>query len=161
MPNVGDQVLVSFEGGDVSRPCVLGALWGENARPPEAMDETRQNLRRILRSPNGVQIVFDDQSGEEQLLIETPGGPAVKLRCGPGRVEINDSNRNAIILEAGGIILNSDTRVAINGPAVELNASSLTVNAGMAKFSGVVQCDTLIANSVVANSYTPGAGNIC
>jgi hypothetical protein len=28
----------------------------------------------------------------------------------------------------------------------------------MSKFSGVVQCDTLIANSVAAASYTPGAG---
>jgi hypothetical protein len=30
----------------------------------------------------------------------------------------------------------------------------------MSKFSGVVQCDTLIASSVVGSSYTPGAGNI-
>ncbi len=36
----------------------------------------------------------------------------------------------------------------------------LTVNAGMSKFSGVVQGDTVIANSVVGTSYTPGAGNI-
>ena len=36
----------------------------------------------------------------------------------------------------------------------------ITVNAGMSKFSGVVQCDTIIANSVVGASYTPGAGNI-
>ena len=36
----------------------------------------------------------------------------------------------------------------------------VTVDAGMAKFSGVVECDTLVANSVVAASYTPGAGNI-
>lgn len=32
--------------------------------------------------------------------------------------------------------------------------------AGTSKFDGVVQCDTLVANSVVAQSYTPGAGNI-
>jgi hypothetical protein len=30
----------------------------------------------------------------------------------------------------------------------------------MAKFSGVVQTDTLIANSVISASYTPGVGNI-
>jgi len=36
----------------------------------------------------------------------------------------------------------------------------LEVDAGMSKFSGVVQCDTLIATSVVASSYTPGAGNV-
>jgi hypothetical protein len=36
----------------------------------------------------------------------------------------------------------------------------MQVDAGMARFSGVVQCDTLIANSVVSSSYTPGAGNL-
>jgi hypothetical protein len=30
----------------------------------------------------------------------------------------------------------------------------------MSSFSGVVQADTVISNSVVSASYTPGAGNI-
>jgi hypothetical protein len=34
------------------------------------------------------------------------------------------------------------------------------VDAGMAKFSGVVECQTLVATSVVAANYTPGAGNV-
>ena len=36
----------------------------------------------------------------------------------------------------------------------------VTVDAGMSKFSSVVQADTVISNSVVSASYTPGAGNI-
>ena len=43
---------------------------------------------------------------------------------------------------------------------IDLNASLLNVDAAVAKFSGVVQCDTLISNSVVSASYTPGAGNL-
>jgi hypothetical protein len=34
------------------------------------------------------------------------------------------------------------------------------VNAATSTFSGVVQCDTMIASTVVGTSYTPGAGNI-
>jgi hypothetical protein len=34
------------------------------------------------------------------------------------------------------------------------------VDAAMATFSGVVQCQTLIATTVVGTSYTPGAGNV-
>jgi hypothetical protein len=30
----------------------------------------------------------------------------------------------------------------------------------MTRFSGVVQCDTLITNTVIASTYTPGAGNL-
>jgi hypothetical protein len=36
----------------------------------------------------------------------------------------------------------------------------VTVDAGMSKFSGVVKADTVISNSVISASYTPGAGNI-
>jgi hypothetical protein len=36
----------------------------------------------------------------------------------------------------------------------------VSVNAGMSTFSGVVQCDTLISNTVISATYTPGAGNI-
>jgi len=31
----------------------------------------------------------------------------------------------------------------------------VTVDAGMSKFSGVVQADTVIANSIIGASYTP------
>jgi hypothetical protein len=41
-----------------------------------------------------------------------------------------------------------------------LKASTLTVEAAMADYSGVLKSETLITNSVVASSYTPGAGNI-
>jgi hypothetical protein len=36
----------------------------------------------------------------------------------------------------------------------------MSVNAAMAQFSGVVQCSTLIATTVVGTNYTPGAGNV-
>ena len=42
----------------------------------------------------------------------------------------------------------------------DLAAGMVQVDAGLSKFSGVVQCDTLISNAVVSSSYTPGAGNI-
>ena len=48
----------------------------------------------------------------------------------------------------------------VSAAVVEIDAGQVEVNAGMARFSGVVQCDTLIANSVVASSYTPGVGNV-
>lgn len=38
--------------------------------------------------------------------------------------------------------------------------NEVTIDAGMVKVSGVIQCETLVANAVVATSYTPGAGNL-
>jgi hypothetical protein len=71
-----------------------------------------------------------------------------------------DSSGNSVKLEASGIMVNASAKVTINASTVEISSGMITVNSGMSKFSGVVQCDTLISNSVISASYTPGAGNI-
>jgi uncharacterized protein involved in type VI secretion and phage assembly len=160
IPDVGDEVLVVFEGGDPRRPYVVGGLWNGSDQPPESMDGGGQNNRKVLRSRNGVKLTMDDTNGQEQLIVETPGGQKITLKDGPGMVEIVDSNGNSIKLETSGITITASAKVTVNASNVEVSAGMVTVNAGMSKFSGVVQCDTLISNSVISASYTPGAGNI-
>jgi hypothetical protein len=75
-------------------------------------------------------------------------------------VEIEDSNGNSVKLETSGITITASAKVTINASQVAVSAGMVTVDAGMSKFSGVVQCDTMISNSVISASYTPGAGNI-
>lgn len=161
IPDVDDEVLVVFAGGDPRHPCVVGALWNGQDTPPASMDAAGRNPIKKLRSRNGVQITLDDTDGQETLILETPGGQKATLRDGPGAVEIVDSNGNAVKLEASGITITASAKVTINaGATVEVSASMVRVSAGMSQFSGVVQCDTLITNSVVSASYTPGAGNV-
>ena len=50
--------------------------------------------------------------------------------------------------------------MTVNAAQVAVSAGMVTVDAGMSRFSGVVQCDTLISNTVISATYTPGAGNI-
>lgn len=158
IPEVKDEVLIAFEGGDPRRPYVIGGLWSRSSPPPETM--TAANNRKVLRSRSGVRITIDDQGGRESVTIETPGGQKVELKDGPGAVVIRDGNGNVVELGSSGITVNASSKVTLNASAAEVSAGMLTVNAGMAKFSGVVQCDSLITNSVISQSYTPGAGNI-
>jgi len=161
IPDVNDEVLVAFEEGEegtVGQYYVIGGLWSKTSSPPEKMD--RNNNKKLLRSRNGVKITLDDQSGQENVIVETPGGQKITLKDGPGSVEIADSNGNSVKLAANGISVSASAKVTINASQVEVNSGVVTVNAGMSRFSGVVQCDTLISNSVISASYTPGAGNI-
>lgn len=160
IPDVDDEVLVAFEAGDPHRPYVVGALWNGQDAPPERMDGAGRNDIKTLRSRNGVKITLDDANGQESLTMETPGGQTIILKDGPGSVEVRDSNGNTVKLESAGITVTASAKVTINASTVEVSAGMVTVNAGMSKFSGVVQADTVITNSVVSASYTPGAGNI-
>ncbi len=160
IPDVDDEVLVTFEAGDPRHPYVLGGLWNGRDNPPESMDAAGNNYQKVVHSRNGVKITLDDSDGQEQLILETPGGQTVTLQDGPGSITAEDSNGNSVTLETSGVTVNAAAKVTVSASTVEVSAGMVTVNAGMSKFSGVVQADTVISNSVISASYTPGAGNI-
>lgn len=160
IPDVDDEVLVVFLGGDPRHPCVIGGLWNGQDAPPETMDGAGNNYVKKLKTRNGVTVTLDDTDGREKMLLETPGGQKITLQDGPGSVQIEDSNGNSAKLETSGITVTTSAKVTVNAGSVEITAGMVTVNAGMSRFSGVVQADTVISNSVMSSSYTPGAGNI-
>jgi len=159
MPDVEDEVLVVFAGGDSRFPLVVGGLWNGRAKSPADLGGEGNRYKRI-RSKQGITVTLDDRQGQETLTLETPGGQRVTLKDGPGSVTVEDANGNSVTLETAGITVQAASKVTVTGATVEVNAASVTVNAATATFSGLVQCQTLVATSVVSSSYTPGAGNI-
>jgi uncharacterized protein involved in type VI secretion and phage assembly len=160
IPDVGTEVLVAFEGGDARSPYVVGALWNGQDRPPTSTSADPQNSQRVLRSRRGVTMTLDDDEGHEQLVLETPGGQRLTLTDGPSSIEIADSHGNRITLQPARVSVQASSQVEVSATQVTITAAVVNVTAGVAKFSAVLQADTLIANNVVASSYTPGAGNV-
>ncbi|HEY7066779.1 MAG TPA: phage baseplate assembly protein V [Chloroflexota bacterium] len=160
IPDKNDEVLVAFEGGQPRRPYVVGGLWNGQDAPPEQMDGAGNNYLRTILSRQGIRITLDDTDGAVKLRLETPGGHKVVLSDGDLSIVVQDSNGNSAKLEPAGITVTAAAKVTVQASTAEISAGMVTVNAGMSQFSGVVQCSTLITNSVVSASYTPGAGNI-
>jgi uncharacterized protein involved in type VI secretion and phage assembly len=158
MPEVGDEVLVAFERGDVRVPYMIGALWNAKARPPADAGDAAAGVT-VIRSHSGVTLRIRDNVSEQSLIVETPGGQRLILQDAPGSVHIEDCNGNSVTLSVSGVTVDASAVVTLAASTMVINAGMVTVNAGMSRFTGVVQCDTLIANSVISASYTPGAGN--
>lgn len=154
IPDVEDEVLVAFAGGNPAHPYVVGALWNGQDAPPETMDSNEENNLKTICSREDIRITMDDSPGAVRLTITTPGGHNITLNDGSLDITVEDSNGNFIKLEPSKITVTSIV-------TVEVNATMVQVNAPMSTFSGVVKCDTLIASSLVTSpAYTPGMGNL-
>lgn len=160
VPDVNDEVLICFEAGDTRRPYVIGCLWNGRDAPPESMDGSGNNNIKTIRSRNGVVITMDDSNNQESLNLKTPGGREITIKDGAQMIEMKDMGGNSVKLASDGITINTSLNVNINATMLSVSAAMVTVDAAMSMFSGVVQADTVLTNSVVSTSYTPGAGNI-
>jgi len=160
IPDVDDEVLVAFEGGDPRRPYVVGALWNGKDKPPESMDGGGKNFKKVLRSRNGVKITLDDKDGQEQFIAETPGGQKITLKDGPGVIELADSNGNSIKMEASGITITTSASMTINASTMTVNASSVTVSGPTTLSATLTVGASITTPSITSASYTPGAGNM-
>jgi len=82
IPDVGEEVLVAFEHGELDRPVVIGVMWNHDDKPPIQMDDGGQNNVRgiytrskhkieLNDSDNKAQILIVDNTGKNQVLIDT------------------------------------------------------------------------------------------
>jgi hypothetical protein len=96
IPNLGDEVLVAFEHGDVNAPYVIGSLWNAVARPP--LPSPIPQIRAI-RTLSGNQIVIEEIPPAITIqtaptppvampLPASPLGPHQTIRLSPTGIEI-------------------------------------------------------------------------
>jgi uncharacterized protein involved in type VI secretion and phage assembly len=158
IPDVEDEVLIAFEAGDPARPYVVGCLWNKSDPPPEQM--AAGNPVTSIVTSAGSRITLDDRSGAVRIRLETPGGRSVTLRDEDATIVVDNGSGSSITMSPAGVEIRAPATLKLTASTVEVNAGTIELDAGMTKASGIVQCDTMIATSVVASSYTPGAGNI-
>jgi uncharacterized protein involved in type VI secretion and phage assembly len=78
-PEVGDEVLVVFEHGDMRFPYVLGAVWnGKDAMPSERGSDSGNDVR-VIKSRSGHTLTFDDSAGGEKVIITDKSGNTLEL----------------------------------------------------------------------------------
>jgi len=101
MPELEDEVIVAYLGGDPEQPIIVGATWNGKDAPPSTHPR-----ERMIRSFNGHTI----------RLIDEERGPN-----GFGAVVIEDANGNTITLSNGKIHLKGVALVEIEAPMISLS----------------------------------------
>ena len=103
IPEVGDQVMVSYEGGNPHRPYVSGSMYhGKNAK------EVSNNIRSIT-TKSGSTITFDDNDGKEKITIKDKNGNIILLDTKAKSIEITAPEN--IVMKAKNITLEAESRI--------------------------------------------------
>lgn len=74
IPEVGDEVLVVFEGGNPHRGYIIGSLWGGDSVPYSAYHDNGVPTTRGLKTTSGHELTFSDKSGEETITLKDKAG---------------------------------------------------------------------------------------
>jgi phage baseplate assembly protein gpV len=114
LPEVGDEVLVAFEGGDPRSPYVLGALWGDSTSPPERLE---------IAGPTGGSSIVIDAAGRT-IVIEAQGDVTIRSAGGTLRLEgVRVEIEAAAALEAHGaqVEVEGDAVTSVKGGIVTIN----------------------------------------
>jgi phage protein D/phage baseplate assembly protein gpV len=106
LPEVGDEVLVAFEHGDLSNPVVIGSLWNPRVPPPATNSDGKDNIR-LIKTKSGHSITFDDTQGNEKIVIQDRGGSQITMNS-DGTVTINAGKDLTLQAEEGTITLNAE-----------------------------------------------------
>ena len=138
LPEIGDEVLVAFENGDIERPFVLGGLWNGQDSPPDSNSDGKNN-KRLIKSRSGHIVRFDDTDGAEKIeIIDKSGNNAITFDTANNTIKIAsaqditiDASQGSIKLTAQKVSINStsDTSIEADGE-LKLQASSTTTIKG-------------------------------
>ncbi len=115
LPEVGDEVLVAFSGGDIARPYVLGSLWNQKKKPPVEIKDQKNDLRKI-KTKSGHELNFYDENGKETIQLLTPKGLEMKLDDEKETIILKDKNTKNVIkidVKNGMVTVESEKKISI------------------------------------------------
>lgn len=118
LPEVGDEVLVAFEHGNINHPYVIGALWNGKAKPPADNADGKNNLR-FIKSRSGHLIRLDDTKNAEKIeIIDKTGNNSITI----------DSKENTITIESAKdvIIQAPQGKISLSAQNIEITSTADT-----------------------------------
>jgi uncharacterized protein involved in type VI secretion and phage assembly len=140
LPEVGDEVLVAFEHGDIARPYVVGCLW--NGEDKETYDNKGgKNNMRAFKSRSGHVLEFcDDKEGKkEKITVKSAAGARVVIDDSDSKkIEIyDDQSNNYVLIDAqnkkitvesknGEILLKAKEKITLEAKAIETKSDQDT-----------------------------------
>jgi Type VI secretion system/phage-baseplate injector OB domain len=149
IPNIGEDVLVAFEQGDVNAPYVLGSLWSAmnppplpspvpqirliktlaqnqimiTEVPPSIMIQVETTGQTILISPAGIQLL----SGANIVNLGPPTGPPM-IQLTAGSDIVNMTPDGITVTSGGNVTITASGMMNLTGSVVNITGGMVNIN---------------------------------
>ncbi len=120
IPQIGDEVLVAFNHGDVREPYVLGGMWNTIDRPPSLAPTDPVTMRKI-RTPLGHELSFDEALQSVTLTSNTMS----TVTLDPEQALLSTPTASVKIGKAGDVTITASTKLTLSAPVIEISADTL------------------------------------
>ena len=142
LPQIGDEVLIAFELGDVASPFVIGSLWNGKDLPPGDPD-TLADVRTI-KTKGGSVVRFDDTEGKEKIEIVDAKANKIAIDSSAKTITITSTQDGAEIA-----ISAPQGKVSINAKTIEVKATSTLVLSGKSGVNVEASAETVIKGRTI------------
>jgi uncharacterized protein involved in type VI secretion and phage assembly len=123
LPEINDEVLVTFEHGEITRPFILGGLWNGQDAPPKTNNEVVTSSKvneRLWKTRAGHTISLDDTEGSEKVTIVD--------KTENNKIVIDSANNSIALTAAGDVTITATGKVAVNATGdATVDAQNATV----------------------------------
>jgi len=139
VPEIGAQIWLEFEEGNISLPVWTGTFWQQDGDAPAQLDADAPD-RRVLKTPSGHMLEFIDTDDEEtinllhaqgsqieldklgSIAITDANGAQLRLDADADEIVVEDNNGNILTMTSSGTTVEDS-----NGNKVSMAASGITL----------------------------------
>ena len=164
LPDVDDEVLISFEYGNMNHPYIIGALYSSTDKVIEKNEDGKNNIK-MIKSRSGHTITIDDTSGKEKFIFEDKSGKrSITFDVKEKTLDIVNTEGDMTISAKGNITIKSEKKMTLEGATGveiksdgEIKIDGKTVKVKSSKTLNIEAGSSLTAKSTAAATLQAGS----
>jgi uncharacterized protein involved in type VI secretion and phage assembly len=126
LPEQGDQVVVAFMKGQLSRPVVLGSIYAKSRKPETGRTDSADP--KIFRTKGGHYLLMEDKQGKRIELVDLTGNNSVVIDSEANSVTVKaegnltlEAGADLTINAGGSLTITASGQVSVSGATINLN----------------------------------------
>jgi Rhs element Vgr protein len=134
-PEVGDEVLLDFIGGDPRQAIIIGSVYSSANTVPKDFKSSKENIDKGIVMKNGARISFKDDK-KSIIELQTPEKNKITINDDKKSIVILDQNENQIEMNDKGIFIKSGKDITLEASGkIILNSKDITAGTGDGKIA--------------------------